>query len=427
MNGVRPFRWVIVGLLFLGTVINYIDRQTLSTLAPVISKDLHLTNTAYGRIGFWFLIVYAVSMSLWGFVFDRVGNRRGYAAAIGWWSIAEIAHAFARGFFSLCWLRGALGAGESGNWPGATRTVAAWFAEQQRALAMGIVNAGAGLGSAIATPLIVMLQLAFGWKTVFISTGLLGLVWVVAWVAVYPRRGAERDADGETLGSVPRPDETRRRVPLPSVSPHQAPRTGLLRQRVVWGIILARWFGDPIWWLFLNWLPKYLYDVRGFSLQRVGYLGWLPFMAAVAGGVLGGAVSGALIRRGWTVNATRKSVIGTATVLMLAGAATPLLASAAMALTAMAITCFGFQMWVGSVQTLPSDYYPVSAVGRIAGYSGTAAGLGAALFTLSIGKIVDAVSYTPVFFIAGGLAVLATASLFLLAGRVRRLEPDPSV
>jgi len=404
-RGERPLRWAIVVLLFLGTVVNYIDRQSISVLAPVLSRDLHLSNFDYGRIGSWFLIVYSLTMILWGAVFDRLGNRRGYTLAIGWWSFAEMGHALTHGFTSLSFMRGALGAGESGNWPGATRTVAAWFSVKQRALAMGIVNAGAGIGSAIATPVIVWLQLAYGWRAVFVATGALGLIWAAAWLSVYPRGGA---AAAET-GAAP-------------VRTAPVPWGVLLVRREVWGIILGRFFGDPIWWLFLNWLPKYLFDAYGFSLQRIGYLGWIPFAAAVIGGISGGALSGELIARGWSVNRARKTAIATGTALMLSGIATPWMHSPYAALACMSATCFGFQFWAGNVLTLPSDFFPVGAVGSIAGFAGAAAGFGGALFNLAIGWIVDRYSYVPVFAIEGALAVLATGSLFLLAGRIRRLE-----
>jgi MFS transporter, ACS family, hexuronate transporter len=400
-----PLRWAIVSLLFLGTVINYIDRQTVSTLAPVLSHDLHLSNFDYGRIGFWFLIIYSLTMWLWGAVFDRIGNRVGYSLAIGWWSFAEMGHALAGGFGSLCVARGVLGAGESGNWPGVTRTLAAWFVEKQRALAMGIVNAGAGFGSAVATPLIVCLQLAFGWRVVFVVTGLLGLVLVAAWLSVYPgmKRGmAGTGAAAERSSAVP--------------------WKALLVRREVWGIILGRFFGDPIWWLFLNWLPKYLFDVHGFSLQRIGYLAWLPYAAAVVGGLCGGQLSGSLIGRGWSVNAARKTALAAGTALMLVGMATPFVHSPYAALACMSVTCFGFQFWAANALTLPSDFFPVGAVGSVAGFAGTAAGLGGALFNLSIGWIVDRFSYIPVFLIEGGLAVSATSLLFIVAGRIRRIE-----
>jgi ACS family hexuronate transporter-like MFS transporter len=398
----RPWRWVIIGLIFLGTVVNFLDRLAIPVLSPVLQAEFKLTNLQYATISSWFLFVYAGSMFLWGAVFDRLGNRTGFALAVVLWSVAEIGHAFARGFGSLCAMRGALGLGEAGNWPGATRTIAAWFPARQRALGMGIANTGASLGPALAPPLILWLQFHFGWRAVFLVTGAFGFAWLVLWLAFYPRRGsAVADA---------------------AVHHRAIPWGVLLRRREVWGIVLGRFFGDPIWWLYLNWLPLYLFNARGFSLKEIAAFGWMPFVSAALGALGGGWFSGWLLRCGWDVSRARRTAITAGTVCMMAGFATPFATSPYAALGWMCVTCFGFQFWVGNVQTLPSDYFPVGAVGSIAGFAGTAAGAGAVIFTLSTGWIVDHFSYTPVLVIAGLLAPLATGTLFLLAGRVRPVE-----
>ena len=399
----RPWRWVIIALIFLGTVINYLDRLALPTLAPELRVEFGLTNVQYAWIANSFLFVYALSMFLWGAVFDRIGNRLGFAVAVVIWSIAEMGTAAARGMASLCGLRGLLGLGEAGNWPGATRTIAAWFPPRQRALGMGIANTGASLGPALAIPLIIMLRDDYGWRAVFVITGALGFVWLALWLALYPR-------DETTKSAVAAPQH-------PPV-----PWGVLLRRREVWGIIAARFFGDPIWWLYVNWMPLYLADVRGFRLKELKESGWVPYVAAALGALAGGWFSGYLLRRTGDVNRARKIAIGVGTVAMLAGFATAFATSAPAAIVWMSITLFGFQFWVGNVQTLPSDYFPVGGVGSIAGFSGTAAGLGAVLFTFSTGWIVDHFSYTPILITAAVLAPIATVSLFLLSGRVRRLD-----
>jgi MFS transporter, ACS family, hexuronate transporter len=449
----RPWRWVIIGLIFLGTVINYFDRLALPTIAPVLRREYHFTNVQYAWIANAFLVVYALSMFGWGAVFDRIGNRLGFALAVVVWSAAEIGTAAARGLAGFCGMRGLLGLGESGNWPGATRTIAAWFPARQRALGMGIANTGASLGPAIATPLIITLLDAFGWRGVFLVTGALGFVWLVLWLALYPR--SEVAAAGGVGGG------RAGRASLPKISDHRSEEVGpggppgrgvpdndprmrdegvapptmlagahhppipwpvLLRRREVWGIIAARFFGDPIWWLYLNWMPLYLADARGFDLKQIKAFGWVPYFAAALGALAGGLCSGWLLRRGATVNRARKTAIVIGTVAMLAGFATAFAPTAPAALAWMSITLFGFQFWLGNVQTLPSDYFPVGAVGSIAGFSGTAAGLGAVLFTFSTGWVVDHFSYVPILLTAAVLAPLATASLFLLAGRVRTVE-----
>jgi ACS family hexuronate transporter-like MFS transporter len=412
----RPWRWVIITLIFLGTVVNYFDRLALPTLAPVLREEFKLTNLQYAWIANAFLIVYALSMFLWGAVFDRLGNRLGFAIAVVIWSVAEIGTAAARGVASFCGLRALLGLGEAGNWPGATRTIAAWFPARQRALGMGIANTGASLGPAMATPLILAIYTAWGWRMVFIATGALGFVWLVLWLALYPKNETAAEA-ASAPSAAPSP------APAVAAAP-PVPWPVLLRRREVWGIILARFFGDPIWWLYLNWMPLYLADARGFDVKKLQAAGWVPYVAAALGALCGGLCSGWLLRRTGDVNRARKLAIVLGTVAMLAGFATAFAPTAPVALACISVTLFGFQFWVGNVQTLPSDYFPVGAVGSIAGFAGTAAGLGAVLFTFSTGWIVDHFSYTPVLLTAALLAPLATLSLFGLAGRVRRLEME---
>jgi ACS family hexuronate transporter-like MFS transporter len=416
--GESSWRWVIIGLIFFGTLINMIDRQTISVLGPVIRHDLGLTNTQYGTIGSAFLFTYALSMWLWGAVFDRLGNRLGFSLAIIIWSVSEIGHGFARGLGSLSLMRGLLGIGEAGNWPGATRTIAVWFSPRQRALGMGIANTGASLGPAIAPPIIVWLQLTYGWKTAFVATGAIGFIWLAAWLALYPKtvKGGVPNS-----GSAPVPTSDSGRIPWPV----------LMRRREVWGIILARFFGDPVWWLYLNWLANYLSDIRHFSLKQIGVSSTVPYFFAALGAMCGGWLSSSLIHRGWSVNRARKTAIIVGTVLMPAGVLGAYTDSAYVALASFSVTVFAFQFWVGNVQTLPSDFFPTGAVGSIAGFAGTAAGLGAMLFTYTIGWVVDHFSYTPILITAGLLGPIATLTLFILIGRIRSIElfspPSPHV
>jgi ACS family hexuronate transporter-like MFS transporter len=401
----RPWRWVIIGLIFLGTIVNYFDRLALPTLAPVLREEFKLTNVQYAWIANAFLIFYALSMFAWGAVFDRIGNRLGFALAVVIWSAAEIGTAAARGVASFCGLRAMLGLGEAGNWPGATRTIAAWFPARQRALGMGIANTGASLGPALAIPLIVSLRDHFGWRAVFVITGALGLVWLALWLALYPKTEVVRTEGGPSAPEAP-----------------PVPWSALLRRREVRGIIAARFFGDPIWWLYVNWMPLYLADVRGFQLKQLKESGWVPYVAAALGALLGGLLSGYLLRRTGNVNLARKLAITIGTVAMLAGFMTAFATSAPAAIVWMSVTLFGFQFWVGNVQTLPSDYFPVGAVGSIAGFAGSAAGVGAALFTFSTGWVVDHFSYTPILIAAAILAPLATIVLFAWCGPVRKIE-----
>jgi MFS transporter, ACS family, hexuronate transporter len=403
------WRWVIIGLIFLGTVVNYLDRLAIPVLAPVLRTEFKLGPEQYATINSWFLFVYALSMFLWGAVFDRLGNRRGFSIAVVIWSVAEMGHGLSRSVASFCGMRGLLGLGESGNWPGATRSVAAWFPAGQRALAMGIANAGASLGPALAPPFIIWMQLQYGWRAVFLATGALGFVWLALWLLLYPKNARGATASGRP--SAPQTDHA------------PVPWSVLIRRREVWGIVLGRFFGDPIWWLYINWLPLYLVDVRGYDLKKIAEFAWMPFVAAGLGALTGGWFSGFLMRCGWSVNRARKTAISIGTICLLSGVLAAYATSPTAALAWICLTCFGFQFWVGNVQTLPSDFFPVGAVGSIAGFAGTAAGLGAVLFTKAIGWIVAHFSYTPVLLIGAALAPVATGILFVLIGRVRAL-PD---
>ena len=296
---VAGLRWWIAGLLFLATLISYIDRLTLSVLAPTICADLHLSNFQYASISVWFLLAYSFGQTVFGKLQDRMGTKMGLSIAMTLWSIAETAQAATRGLFSLCAFRFVLGLGEGGHWPAAIKGIAEWFPIEERAFGIGIVNTGATLGSAAAPPLIVWLELSFGWRTTFIVTGLLGFAWLLLWNWCYepPQKHAwlrtteldliQRDAAKPEHAIVP---PTWR---------------SLLKNRQVRGLVLARFLGDPVWWLYLVWLPLYLSRSRGLSLKAIGMTAWIPFLCADAGALTGGWFSGWLMRRGWTLRRAR--------------------------------------------------------------------------------------------------------------------------
>src|SRR5437868_6445729 len=418
----RGLRWWIVGLIFLATLINYIDRLTISVLAPVITHDLGLTNTEFGGIISWFLLAYTISQGLSGKLYDRVGTKLGFVCSIVLWSIAAMAHAFARGLASLSAFRFVLGLGEAGNWPGAAKTVAEWFPIRERAFGMAIFNSGAAIGSIVAPPLIVWMSLAYGWRTTFIATGALGFLWLALWLVFYetPQRHRwlsekERELirDGQRNES---PGET-------SAAPKWRE---LLRYRQVWAIVLSRFLTDPVWWLYISWLPKYLADARGFSLTKIGMFAWVPYVAADAGSLSGGWLSGFLIARGWSVDRARKIVILFAAALMPAGIFAAFAHDAMVALILIGVVLFGFQVWINNVQTLPSDFFSDKAVASVAGLGGTGAGIGSMIFVLGTGWVVDHFSYVPVLVVAGLLAPFGTLVLFAFAGPIKRVPLRPS-
>jgi MFS transporter, ACS family, hexuronate transporter len=428
----RGLRWVIIGLIFFATLINYIDRLTISVLAPVITKELNLSNTEFGGIATWFLFAYTVSQALSGKLYDRVGIKKGFTVSIIVWSLAAMSHAFAVGIRSLSAFRFVLGLGEAGNWPGAAKTVAEWFPARQRALGMAIFNSGAAIGSIVAPPVIVGITAYFGhWQQTFIVTGALGFIWLIAWLLIYDRPETHKWITREELDLIRERD-----TPEPVAAPEatvaaEAQETvpeeraigwfELLRYKQTWSIVLARFLVDPVWWLYITWLPLFLNQVHGFDLKQIGLFAWVPYVAADAGSLFGGWLSGFLINKGWSVNSARKAVIAFAALLMPAGIFAAFTPDSMTALALIGVVLFGFQVWINNVQTLPSDFYPSKAVGSVAGLGGMGAGIGSMIFIFTTGWVVDNFSYTPILVTAGLLAPIGTLVLFALAGDIKRV------
>ena len=417
---VSGLRWFMVGLVFLATVINYIDRQTVSVLKTAISQDLGLSNSDYAAIQNSFLVFYGISQMVSGRLFDIIGTRRGFVFSIVVWSLAALAHATARTASAFAMFRAALGFGEAGNWPGAAKVVGEWFPVRERALGMGIFNTGAAVGGALSPPIIAWLATSYGWRATFIVTGGLGFLWLALWLIFFrspsqhPWITEEERAhilDGAEAG--------------PS-GPAWRPGWGqLLQYRQTWAVIMGRFITDPIWWLYIFWLPSYLQEARGFSLQQVGFSAWLPFLAGGIGALSGGYASGALISRGWTVDRARKAVMIFGAMLTPAGILAMRANDPYVALAWMAVVLFGFQVWINNLQTLPSDFFPSSAVGSVFGLGGLAAAIASVGFTWATGRIVDSYGYTPVFLIAGVLGPVGLVVTLGLAGRIGNVVVEP--
>lgn len=413
-------RWLIIWLVFLATLINYIDRLTVSVLAPVITDALKLTNLQYASLGTWFLLAYTISQGVSGKLYDRIGSRRGFAISITVWSMAAMAHGTARGLGGLSVFRFLLGLGEAGNWPGAAKVIAEWFPARERAFAMGIFNSGAAIGSIVAPPVIVWLQLRYGWQATFIVTGALGFFWLALWLAFYqPPDRHRRLSDKERALIQERGGGEVGEVGTFTPAPKWRE---LLRYKQVWAIVLSRLLVDPVWWLFITWLPLFLHRVHGFDLKKIGLFAWVPFVAADAGSLLGGFTSGYLIKRGWSVNRARKATIGFAALLMPAGILAARASDPVVALALIGLVLFGFQFWINNVQTLPSDFFSDKTVASVAGLGGVGAGVGSMMFVLATGWVVDHFGYTPVLTAAGALAPIGTFALFALAGRIVKID-----
>ena len=409
-------RWWIAGLIFLATFINFLNRLIVAVLAPVITVQLRLSNSEFAGLTTVFLIAYTISQGLSGKLYDRIGTRRGFTFSIVVWSLASIAHAFARSYGGLLALRFALGIGEAGNWPGAAKVIAEWFPVRQRALGMGIFNSGTSLASVAAPPLIIWIQQRFGWQAAFLLLGGVGFFWLVLWLRFYQPPNRHPNLSPAEYALIQEDRESGASAP-------PIPWREILRRPEAWAIVLARFCADPVWWLYITWLPLYLYNVRHFSLRQIGLFAWVPFVAADAGSLLGGWLSGYLIARGWCTDRARKSVMLGGMLCMCSGIFAAGAQSATLALALIAVVLFGFQAWINNVQTLPSDYFPGAAVGSVSGMGGVGAGIGSMLLIQATGLVVDrSHSYTPILMGAALLPVLATTILFRLGGRIRRLS-----
>ncbi|MEO8130316.1 MAG: MFS transporter, partial [Bryobacteraceae bacterium] len=314
-------RWWIVWALFGSTVLNYFNRQTLSVLAPLISKELHLSHSELSHIFAAFQISYALTWLLGGIFLDVVGTRLGLSIAVVWWSLVSLITSFATSVSTFSALRFLLGIGEGFNWPGASKAVAESFPPQERGLAVAIFDSGSSVGGALAALCIPWIALKFGWRTAFSFSGVLGFAWLAWWLLVYP-------APSKAARAAAR--EGRKRQSFRAWLP-------ILRKRETWAIVLGRSLTDPVWWFYVFWLPQYLSDTRGFSLEKIALFAWIPFVAADAGNFAGGFASGALIKRGMSVMRARKVVCVVSCVPMLAGIPAALVQSPFWALT---LICF---------------------------------------------------------------------------------------
>lgn len=417
-------RWLIVGLVALATVINYIDRGALGFLWPEISEELGLTKTDYAIILNVFTFSYAFGQTLFGKIFDWIGTRLGFVLSIVVWSAATMLHAVSTGLASFAVFRGLLGVSEAGNWPGATKANAEWFPINERALAQGIFNSGAAIGG-IVSPLFIayLFVLLDSWQATFIAVGALGFLWLVPWLIVYK--------SGPDAHPWISPEEReyiltgQRDIETNEVATYAPGTTEILSRRQSWGVIMASFFIDPIWWLFVGWLPLYLAETYGFGVTDIGLYAWVPYVGAMFGAWFGGILAQNRIRSGWTVNKTRKFVISLGGLIMLVAllltmkAATPL-----MAVLLMAAILFGFQTAIGNIQTLPSDFYSGKSVASLAGFAGTAAKLAVVGLNFLIPVITADGNYAPAFAVGATLAILTVLSVFVLCGNIKPLKPQ---
>jgi ACS family hexuronate transporter-like MFS transporter len=387
-------RWWIAALLFASTTINYIDRQTLSVLAPYLKRDFAWSNSDFALIVIAFRAAYTIFQLLSGRLLDRLGTRRGLSLAVAWYSLVAMATSAAAGLKSFAFFRFLLGAGEAANWPGATKAVSEWFLESERGLAVAIFDSGSAVGAAIAPVMVVWLYQSFGtWRPAFVITGLLGLAWLAVWRRAYrsPATAAAKELQEGPAESW----------------------AGLLRRKETWGIVLGKALTDPVWFFVTDWFAIYLVS-KGFRLENTLLGFWVPFLAADLGNFAGGGLSSYLIRRGWPVLRARKAVV------LLGGIGMTLLVPAiavsnfTILIALFAISTFSYAAWSTMGLTFPADIYPNRTVATVSGMSGAAAGIGTITSTLIIGKVTDRYSFEPVLIGASMLPVIATVLVFVL-------------
>ena len=393
---IHNLRWWIATLLFLSTVINYIDRQTLAVVAPVLTKELNLSPVEYSYILNAFLVAYTLMYLGSGVLVDRWGTRRALGTFIAWWSGSNILHAFARTATQLGFCRLLLGLGEPGNFMAATRATSEWFPAKERAFVSGLSNAGASVGAVIAPPLVVWIMKAYNWQTAFVATGAIGFVWLAAWLLLYRLPADHPNITTEELTLIQDGSEPARKLNAPKV-----PWLSLFGHRQTWGLMLGRFFSDPVWWFYLFWLPKYLADKRGFTMDQIGMLAWLPYITADLGAVFGGLLSGYLIKRNWEVLRARSAGMLPFALVMPISLLIIWTPSSAVVLLVICVVTFSHMAWKTNIMTITNDIYPTHVVGSVAGIVAFGNGLGGTLFTFLVGYIVQNYGYDSIFFMMG--------------------------
>lgn len=392
-------RWLMIGLAFLATVINYLDRQTLSMAAGALGRQFHMNNETYGLIVSAFMLAYTVMNGVSGPLLDRIGTRLGYALCMAWWSTAGALHALARGPWSLGFFRFLLGMGEAGNWPAAVKVVAEWFPQRQRALASGIFNSGAAVGGILAPWLISRLVHAAGWQAAFIVVGGLGYLWLAVWWLVYKT-----------------PAHVRQEVRTPPASPWR-----LLRTRFLASLTVSKIFLDSVWYFYIFWFPKYLAEVHHLSPLRIGDVAWIPFAAAALGNLVGGLFTGLLLRRGATVTAARKTAVALSALIMTAGVAVGYATDVTLATALVSAAAFGYCSYNANALSFPADVFPRNLVGSAWGLASLGAGLGGMLFNWLCGRLIDHHGYRPAFIACGLMPLVAAGIVLFLLGPLRPL------
>ncbi len=386
-------------MLFFATAVNYADRQALAVVSDRIRAQFAMTEIDYSRILAGFFLAYAIMYAGSGYIVDRLGTKKSFSLFIGLWSLAAMLHAFATGVWSFGICRFLLGLGEPGNWPAATKAISEWFAPRQRALGVGIFNAGSSVGSALSPPLISWLTLQYGWQFAFIAVAAVGFVWLAVWWVLYDTPHKNKWLSQKEY------DEIKHEIPAEEAVKHED------RPKVEWGrvvrtrearaLCLARTFTDPVIYFVIFWLPAYLVKERHFDQKEIGQYSWVPFVFGGIAYMLGGYLSGMLMKRGWALPKARKRIMLLGALCLPVAICAPFAPSAALAIAAICFITFGHGFWTANLQTLPADLFPGHEVGTVAGFSGMGGAIGGMVANLGTGYVVSKFSYAPIFIVAG--------------------------
>ncbi|MDR7231872.1 ACS family hexuronate transporter-like MFS transporter [Caulobacter sp. BE264] len=408
------YRWVIVTLLFLAMVINYVDRQTIGFLKTDLSKEFGWSEKDYADLVFYFQLSYAVAYLVWGKIMDKIGARWGFGIAFLIWQVAHIAHAGARGLTGFIFARMALGVGEAGGFPGGIKAVTEWFPKKERAFATGIFNAGTNIG-AIVTPLVVpAIVLTWGWQMAFIVTGVAGLIWLPIWLLVYRTPRETKTLSAAELAHIEQD---------PADPVEKIAWTKLLTKRETWAYALGKFLIDPIWWMFLFWLPDFLGKRYGMDLKTFGPPIVAIYLLSDVGSVGGGWLSSRLLKNGASINKARKL-----TMLVCALLAVPVMfASFAdsvwLAVLIIGVATAAHQGFSANLYTLPSDVFPRGAVGSVVGIGGMLGAFGGMVFSKYIGGVLESIgTYTPIFIVAGSAYLIALLVVHLLTPKMEPVK-----
>ncbi|OJH39182.1 MFS transporter [Cystobacter ferrugineus] len=397
------YRWTVCALLFFATVINYMDRQILGLLAPILQKDIGWTQVEYGRIVISFSAFYAIGQLCFGRIVDWLGTRVSYAVAMVVWSAAAMLHAAAGSVAGFAFMRALLGLGEGGNFPAAIKATTEWFPRRERALATGIFNSGANIGAVFAPAIIPPLAIALGWRAAFVIIGAIGIVWMVFWLTIY------RPADAATQAA--HEDAEPAHVDTGTGSPGWGV---LIRKRQTWAFLLGKFLTDPVWWFYLFWLPKWLNEARGMDLQHIGMPLVCIYALTTIGSIGGGWISSTLLSIGWNVNRARKTAMLICACCVLPIAFVSRVDNLWAAVVIIGLAAAAHQGWSANLYTIVSDLFPQRAVASVIGIGGMAGAFGSVLFSEVIGQVLQRTGHYWVLFVIGALGYLLALSIMHL-------------